>query len=223
MSDLFNDEVYIQKLVKDVQNGNKDAFGKLWETVKFYVFNLMEIKIGETDKTDQEISERLTNEVGSKLYEKIPGYQPREGVKFITWLRALATNVKCDYFRQRPKADDPVPEVSLEADPKLPDEVASRQAKGKTPAEIVENQDTQRRYEQIFSEVLALLPEIERFVVIHKVYENHSYKKISYLLHGDERKAEWYRTTVFPRAIKMLTDILREKGYLNELKFLMEE
>lgn len=222
--DVFHDERYIQDLVKRSQQGNKSAFNELCETFRFYAFNLMRIEIDKTGQLDIEKSNVLTNELCVKLADKIKDYKKKKGIKFITWLRTVAVNLKKDFLKgKKDEYDKPVAGCSYSDNPGIIEETESKTARCKNVLDEVAERDARQYCKNAFAQSLAELSDTERYVIISKLYENLSWEEVSRRLCGHVGETAYYRTVVFPKALKSLRNILIKKGYKKELKDLMEE
>ncbi|MEK7309425.1 MAG: hypothetical protein AAB038_01245 [Planctomycetota bacterium] len=220
--DPFHDERYIQDLVKRSQQGNRNTFDDLWTTFRFYVFNLMQIKIGGSERLDVEKSSILTNELYIKLFDKIKEYKRKEGVKFITWLRIVAVNLKKDFLKgKKDEYDKPVAGCSYSDNPGILEGDARKAKRGEDILDLVAERDATNYCKEAFAAALAELSDEERYVIISRIYEDLSWEEVSRRLRGHIGETAYYRTVIFPRALKSLRRILIQKGYEKELEDLI--
>jgi RNA polymerase sigma-70 factor (ECF subfamily) len=93
-----------QNLVRQAQQGDKDAFAELYEAYFDRIYRYVVIKIG--NKTE---AEDMTQQVFLKAYQSIRSYKWK-GVPFSAWLFRIAHNQIVDFFRKQSKR----PTVRLE-------------------------------------------------------------------------------------------------------------
>ena len=100
----------IEKLVIQVQDGDKNAFGKIYDHFVEQIYRFIYFKVGE-----KETAEDLTQTVFLKALERIGSY--RRDSQFASWLFAITRNSITDYFRGRKT------KISLDkiAEPEVPD------------------------------------------------------------------------------------------------------
>lgn len=75
-----------QTLVKQAQNGNREALGKLWDEVTPKLFGYL-----INTMRDKALAEDLLQSAWLKATLALPKYEPR-GIKFSAWLFAIARN-----------------------------------------------------------------------------------------------------------------------------------
>lgn len=110
----------IQALVARAQQGDQDAFAKLYDTYSKKIHSYLRYHLNNRS----EVAEDLAADVFLKALEKISSYQ-FNGVPFSAWLYRIAHNHLIDFLRAQPKkqgvsldecvgVDDPSAEKSLD-------------------------------------------------------------------------------------------------------------
>lgn len=89
----------IQELVQRAQDGDREAFGEIYERLAPKVYNYL---YHHTNGQAQ-LAEDLAEEVFVKVLEKLARYQNR-GLPFASWVYRIAHNHLVDYFRTLPKS-----------------------------------------------------------------------------------------------------------------------
>lgn len=84
-----------QGLIRQAQGGDKEAFGRLYETYFDRIYRYVALKIG--NRTE---AEDMTQQVFLKAYKSISSYKWK-GVPFSSWLFRIAHNLMVDFFRRR--------------------------------------------------------------------------------------------------------------------------
>lgn len=104
-----------EKLIKRAKNGDKEAFGKLYDANASPIYRFILIKVG--NKAD---AEDLTHQVFLNAWQKIRGYVSK-GFPFSSWLYRIAHNAVIDFYRtSRHHADiQALPEDALSDAPEL--------------------------------------------------------------------------------------------------------
>lgn len=82
----------IERLVSSSQNGQPDAFGKLYELFVTPIYRYMYYRVGREDAED------LTELVFLKTWENIHQYEKRQS-SFSAWIFRIAHNVVVDHYR----------------------------------------------------------------------------------------------------------------------------
>ncbi len=98
------DEIRIQALIKEAQEGQKDAFGQIYDVFAKPIYNFLFGKIRHP-----QVAEDLLHTVFLKAWQNLTSYQPRASAKFSTWLYQIANYTLIDYWRTKK------PTVELEA------------------------------------------------------------------------------------------------------------
>ena len=86
-----------QGLVRQAQQGDKEAFAQLYEAYFDKIYRYIVIKIGNKAE-----AEDMTQQVFLKAYQSIRSYKWK-GVPFSAWLFRIAHNQIVDFFRKRSK------------------------------------------------------------------------------------------------------------------------
>ncbi|MBI2453645.1 sigma-70 family RNA polymerase sigma factor [Candidatus Peregrinibacteria bacterium] len=101
----------IQKYVSSSQNGDSDAFGKLYDAFIQPIFRYMHFRVGPEEAED------LTELVFLKTWENIRKYRSEEG-NFSSWIFRIAHNLVVDHYRakrQNAELTEDIPDVRIEA------------------------------------------------------------------------------------------------------------
>lgn len=153
-------ETDIQVLVKRIQQGDSDLFGRIFDIFADRIFRFAYLRIG-----DRAEAQDVTSEVFLGAFESIQRYKPRANAKFSTWLFSIARRVVANYYRQRGKkqGDIPLEEISGV----LPDN---------SPFEL-HKADMQISYEAALNHISELPPEV-RDVLTLKFIEEMDYPEI---------------------------------------------
>ena len=93
---MLQEEEKIQDLVKQAQEGNSEAFGKIYDVFAKQVHNFLFSRIRH-----QQITEDLVQTVFLKTWNNLNTYQPRANTKFSTWLFQIANYTLIDHWRTR--------------------------------------------------------------------------------------------------------------------------
>lgn len=104
-----------EKLIKRAKNGEKEAFGGLYDLHIRPIYRFILIKVG--NKAD---AEDLTHQVFLSAWQNIGGYSFK-GLPFTSWLYRIAHNAVVDFYRTtRHHTDiDSVPEEALAERPEF--------------------------------------------------------------------------------------------------------
>jgi RNA polymerase sigma-70 factor (ECF subfamily) len=92
------DTTTMQALVARAQAGDRAAFGELYEQLAPKILNYLYYRTGG----DRDVAEDLTEDVFSKVLEKLDRYEDR-GQPFAAWVYRVAHNRLVDHFRRQPK------------------------------------------------------------------------------------------------------------------------
>ncbi len=85
-------------LARKSQNGDREAFGKLYETFAKRIYAYVYYR-----SYHRESAEDLTGTIFLKALEKLHTFRPQEG-GFQAWLYGIARNTLTDHYRQRAKS-----------------------------------------------------------------------------------------------------------------------
>lgn len=97
--------VDIQKALKDARNGDKEAFGKLYDTYLDAVYRFVYFRVGV-----REVAEDITETAFVSVFEHIGEYK-EQGVPFEAWLFRIARNKLIDHYRSH-KPNVPIDEIA---------------------------------------------------------------------------------------------------------------
>lgn len=110
MADSSLSEGEILSLVRQAQEGNTDAFSKLYEFFFPQVYRYAAFRF------DREMAEDIVSDIFVKVWEKLHTYKERKGVPFGAWLFRIARYEVIDNFRSRKETVE-VPEDMSDPDP----------------------------------------------------------------------------------------------------------
>jgi RNA polymerase sigma-70 factor (ECF subfamily) len=161
-------ETLIKKRIKQVKDGDQNAYSEIVEIYKDKVFQLCYRMIGNIHE-----AEDLAQEAFIRAYINIDSYHMDK--KFSTWLYRIATNLSIDRIRKKK------PDVFLDAEVKGTDGLTMYSqfaADVNTPEHEVESLELQ----QTVQEEILKLPDIYRAVIVLKYIEELSLKEISHIL-----------------------------------------
>ncbi|MEK7465746.1 MAG: sigma-70 family RNA polymerase sigma factor [Patescibacteria group bacterium] len=179
-------------LVKKAQEGNADAFGKLYDTHMPRIFRFIVLKVGA--KHD---AEDLTQQVFINAWQHLPNFEFK-GFPFSSWLYRIASNAVIDYYRTaRPTYD-------IE---KVPEELVARTA-------AMENELDHSFGMETIKIALAKLDPEHQNVLILRFVEDRSTKEIAELI----EKSEGAVRVIQHRALKTLKSIVDGKQYRSTIK-----
>lgn len=109
MSQSPLDEAAIKNLVEQAQNGNKDAFGTLYDHFFDSIYRYA------TFRLPAEIAEDITADIFIKAWEKLHSYQLQKNVPFGAWIFRIARNTVIDTYRKQ-KSTVPMEETIIDED-----------------------------------------------------------------------------------------------------------
>lgn len=98
------------ELIDRAKQGDKDAFGQLYERYLTPIYNFIIYRVG-----NQQEAEDLTEIVFVKAWQALDRYQ-LQGVPFLAWLYRIARNLVTDYHRAHK-----TPHLNLDTQITLPD------------------------------------------------------------------------------------------------------
>ena len=141
----FTDPNLPRQLVKRAQDGDSDAFGRLYEGYMERIYRYVYFRV-----TDELTAEDLTAQVFCKAWENLHRYKPT-GAPFGAWLYTIARNAVIDHYRTRKET------VSLE-------DVTSLASEGPAPDE-----QTELKFDvETLSEALQILTDEQQQVLLLK-------------------------------------------------------
>lgn len=94
MSKEQSNLVEVEELVKLAQNGDVQAFGKLYDFYVQKIYRYFFFKVSQAEAFD------LTENVFLKAWENLKKYQQQSGAGFSAWLFKIAHNQLVDFYRQ---------------------------------------------------------------------------------------------------------------------------
>jgi RNA polymerase sigma-70 factor (ECF subfamily) len=93
MTDLKDNEVFIESLVLRVQKGDKDAFSDLYDLFVDPIYRYVFFRVNKDDAED------LIEQVFLKVWENIGKYKNTKESRFSSWVFRIAHNLVIDYYR----------------------------------------------------------------------------------------------------------------------------
>ena len=184
MDQKAHNEEEIIKLVVMSQEGNSEAFGKLYDIFVKPIYRYVFFRVGERE------SEDLTELIFLKVWENIGQFQ--SGYRnFSSWLFRIAHNVVIDHYRLHQVEDE------------LTEELLDHRREANTSLQAKLHLD-----QTVLSEAMKELKDHYRQVLILKYMEDFSNEEISHIM-GRSQAA--LRILQF-RALKSLRKILERRG-----------
>ena len=151
--------VDIQQFVTDARNGDKEAFGKLYDTFLDAVYRFVYFRV-----SSREDAEDITESTFVSVFEHIGEYK-EHGIPFEAWLFRIARNKLIDYYRKRKSG------IPLET-------IAEMQDVHDGP----EKQTEQALTKEIIMKSIRELPDSYQEIIILKYIEERENEEISILL-----------------------------------------
>jgi RNA polymerase sigma-70 factor (ECF subfamily) len=176
-----NDEV----LIRGAQNGNYVSLETLHDRYRPAIYAYFYYRVEEVAT-----AEDLTSEVFVRMVEKIDTFEPR-GRPFLSWLYAIANNLRVDHFRQVSKQPLSVLDESLPGVQETPS----------TSTEI-------HLWEECLRKALKSLTEDQRLVIIGKFIEDRSNEEMAALY----QKPEGAIKSLQHRALAALRKVIERIG-----------
>lgn len=233
------DEAEIKRLIKLVQHGFHDYYNELWAILSPTVYRWMLVRGKWNGIIDPEITERLTNEIGSRLYENIHEFNLEGNASFMTWFFEFCRRRKKEFLRQGKKlitglldkinAEQDYDEMEdiygTEAPKPLPkyqqpshDKQWALKQKDSILNKLIAEEDKQRllKIKGALRQAITQLDPIEQYVIYTRFFDKLSYETITERLEGDTAKSKYY-AVISQRAIKKLKQILEEKYGIKRL------
>lgn len=152
-----------EKLVRAVQAGDSDAFGRLYDG---YVRKIYDFIYYRTHH--RETAEDLTSDVFMKAFAGLRGFDPEHG-SFSSWLYRIARNRVIDHYRTAKHAEDI-------------EDVWDVLKSGEDVNRDAETRELLRAAEKL----VAQLPAAQRDVVIMRAWDQLSYAEIAEILGKSE-------------------------------------
>ena len=186
-------------IVKKIQDGDQQAYGKLVRRYQERVYNLaLKMLSSPEDARD------AAQEIFVRVFRSLSGFKYQ--ASFSTWIFRIATNLCLDQLRQRRREP---PQLSGEEFQKLGDKLSDGRP---SPEEILLEQENLQALRQAVRD----LPEAYRAALILHHYQGFSYRQVAQILDLSEKTV----ATHLHRAKKMLKTKLNggEGGALPENK-----
>lgn len=83
----------IEQLVRQFQQGDRDAFAKIYDHYVEKVYKYFFFKLGQEEAFD------LTETVFLKVWENVRNYKKKQGSSFAAWVFRIAHNLLIDHYR----------------------------------------------------------------------------------------------------------------------------
>lgn len=100
MSSNFNERKgEIEALVRRVQNGDKEAFGTLYDILVDSLYRYIYFRVKKDDVDD------VIANVFLRAWENIKSYKPQKNKSFSSWIFRIAHNLIVDYYRKEKDFD----------------------------------------------------------------------------------------------------------------------
>lgn len=176
-------EEEIDTLVTAAQNGDKVAFGELYDQFLNPIYRFLFFRV-----SSEPMAEDLAAEVFFKAIKHLKKYQKKENMPFAAWLFRIAKNVLIDHYRKHVPLEE-IPETHI-------DDSDLANAKQGTVLGI------ERR--RIFA-ALAKLPEMQAQAIILKYFSDQKNSEIALVL----EKSETAIRILQSRGLKKLRDFLQ--------------
>lgn len=91
---MAKDETILQELVEKAQQGDKTAFGQIFEIMLDEVYRYMFFKVSPVDAED------LCEDLFVKVWENLGRYATQKNASFRSWVFTIAHNMVIDYYRK---------------------------------------------------------------------------------------------------------------------------
>ena len=176
------DKEQIEKLVKAAQEGDTEAFGKIYDFYVEPIYRYLLFKVGNDEAMD------LTENLFLKVWENLKAYQTGN-LYFSSWIFKIAHNLVVDFYRLNKQT------ISLSID--VPDEKEHRDPVSLTE-KVLGN--------KILAKALSKLKKNYREVILLKYINELDNREISRIL----RRGEGSLRILKFRALKALKQILEE-------------
>ena len=186
--DLKNRKEEIEELVLASQEGDHDAFSKLYDVFidPIYRYVYFRVKVDEV--------EDLVETVFLKVWENLKKYKKKEKTHFSSWIFRIAHNLVVDYYRSHKNLD------SLELNIQIPDQ--NRQHNPIKNVQNIFDKDT-------LKVAISKLKKSHQQILIHKFINELSNREISGIL----KKSEGSLRILQFRALKALKTELKDMGF----------
>ncbi len=179
---MQDDEAVLDALVARAQNGDKEAFGELYDMFLNAIYRYIFFRV-----SSEAVAEDLTSEVFFKTLKNLEKYQKKDSMPFSAWLFRIAKNVLVDHYRQ---------DVPLEEIPEtIADESGTADAQEKTITDIDHGR---------IMKALKTLPEMQAQAIILKYFSDQKNSEIANVLDKSETAIRILQS----RGLKKLRDSL---------------
>lgn len=184
MTPLELTEADLQRLIIEAQDGDTDAFGRVYDNFFAQVYRYAAFRL------PPEMAEDVTADIFVKAWEKLYTYSPRKGVPFGAWLFRIARHSVIDAYRNH-RGFEEVPETLADPDPM---NSASDRLERKETLRMVRSAVNQlpRRYREILLlSYVSELPHEEVARVLHltigavRILKMRALRKLEALLPSD--------------------------------------
>ena len=186
--DLKNRREEIEELVLVSQDGNHDAFSKLYDIFIDPIYRYVYFRVNASEVED------LVETVFLKVWENLKKYKKKDNTYFSSWIFRIAHNLVVDYYRSHKNLD------SLELNIQIPDQ--NRQHNPIKNVQNIFDKDT-------LKVAISKLKKSHQQILIHKFINELSNREISGIL----KKSEGSLRILQFRALKALKTELKDMGF----------
>lgn len=179
------EEKDIQNLVKLAQEGESQAFGRLYDEFSQRLYNFLYAKLKH-----RETAEDMLHTVFLKAWNNLRSYRPRKSAKFSTWLFQIANYTLIDHWRTRKE--------TVEID------------KVENLSELSLNDRPYEQYDYL-TKAISELPRDHQTVLELRFRQDLSVAETAYVMKRNEISIR----VLQHRAIKNLKKLLASKGHAN--------
>jgi RNA polymerase sigma factor (sigma-70 family) len=199
------EESRIQELIERFREGDNKAFGDLWKNISPYVFRV--VKPG----LDRDTTDELMGRICIRLYEEgLRKYNPVEGVSFISWVRAIANNLKKNEIKKK----RPTTFTAVADEEGRPVEDIFHHEESPYRIVMEWEKEIRDRAIMLLPELLKKLNEEERVAVEASIVSGWTDKRIAAHFEKDEKSASKYRM-MRSRALKKLRMFYLTEGIMD--------
>ena len=157
------DEAELQRLIAEAQEGDTDAFGRIYDHFFTPIYRYCSFRL------PKEVAEDTTSDIFVKAWEKLHTYKLKQGVPFAAWIFRIARHSVIDTYRSARGFE--------EVSENLPDSDDYNRAEKR-----LEQKDTLR----IVREAMDTLPDRYREVLLLTYVSQLPYSEVSRVLHMSE-------------------------------------
>lgn len=180
----------IEKLVKQAQLGDAEAFGKVYDRLVASIYRYIYYRVSKSEAED------ITENVFLKAWEKRKSYRKQVGNSFTSWLYRIAHNAVVDYYRAKTKTE------SVELSEDLQNE----------SADIDPTKVTQRSFDSVdLALYIRKLPNLQQQVIILKFVNGLANEEISEIT----GKNLGTLRVIQHRALSRLKELLEKRGKIS--------